>query len=228
MSDTHAGGGLSLSTLIGYTVCALMVALVADILQPMGPFVFYLAVVFVVVTVVAALLSFAPPLKGVMRAAARFALLSVLLYGGFWALQAFVAPKPLGERRGFIAAMIPPAQGLQRWILAEAKKREDLDPAPAIEAVAAAPVAPSPVDGLRRLQAAIAGADPLEKAAAASEAMGAKDPALVIAAIDLLYRAPDTRLRLLAVRRLIAMREGARLPVLASGEGEGAAFGLWA
>jgi hypothetical protein len=226
MSDHSGGGGLSFATMIGYAVCALFVALVADIMQPMGPFVLYLAVVFVVVTVVCALLSFAPPLKGVMQAAARFALLSVLIYGAFYALQTFVAPKPLGERRGFVAAMIPPAQDLQRWILAEAKKRE-APPAPVVLAPAAAPALPPEAPAaaaLKRLQAAIAGSDPIERAAAASEALGAKDAAVVTAAADLLYRSGDGRLRLLAVRRLLALREGARLPLLATGEGDAAAL----
>lgn len=220
------GGGLSLSTIIGYLVCAVFVALVADIMQPAGPFVLYLAVVFVVVAIVCALLSFAPPLRGVMRAAASFALLSVVIYGAVFALQSFVAPKPQGERRGFVAAMVPPAQDLQRWILAEARKREDLlaevAEVPAAPVLPAAAPAPGPADALKRLQLAIAGSDPIERAAAASEALAVKDPAVATAAADLLYRAAEPRLRILAIRRLVAARAGARLPLLATAEGDAA------
>lgn len=225
MSEQRAKGGLSVSTVLGYLVCAVFVALVADIMQPQGPFVFYLAVVFVVVAVMCALLSFAPPLRSVMRAAASFAVVSVVIFGLFFGLQSFVAPKPAGEQRGFLAAMIPPAQDVQRWILAEAKKRENLNPE-----IAAAPVppplpAPAPeTPPLKRLQAAVAGTDLLERTAAASEALNTKDAAQIIAAVDLLYATADPRLRLLAVRRLAMLRTDAKLTLIATGEGDAAAF----
>lgn len=226
MADAaRPSNGLNFATMLGYAVCALFVALVADIMQPMGPFVLYLAVVFVVVAIVCALLSFAPPLRGVMRAAASFALLSVLIYGVFFALQSYLAPQPAGERRGFLAAMVPPAQDVQRWILAEAKKREDLNPEPAAAAapapVPAVPATPVGEAMLRRLQAAMTGADPVERAAASGEALASPEPAVVQAAADMLYRSADPRLRILATRKLIAMRAGRdRLPLLATGEGE--------
>jgi hypothetical protein len=152
MSEPRAKGGLPLSEVLGYLVCAIFVALVADIVPPQEPFVFSLAVVFVV------------------------------------------------------AAMVPPTQDLQRWILAGAKERGTRNPE-----VATAPVPPpSPVEipaapPLERLQTATAGTDQLERAIA------------------------DLRLRLLglglfALRRLASLWTDAKPALIATGAGE--AFGF--
>jgi hypothetical protein len=215
----HGGGGVP--AIAAWITCALFVGLAADLIQPAGNFVLFLAGVFVAVAIVTALLSFLPPLKW-MRAAAGCALVSVVVFGGFAVLQRYVAPQPAGERRGFIAALVPPAVDLQRVLLAEAAKREEImkDVAGPQAAPAAAPPPPPPElskaqKTLYDLNVALAAADPAQRLRAGVEALAATDPAILTPAIDTLYRSKDAALRQLAIAKVISQRKGGAFPLLA-------------
>lgn len=207
--------GLSFAALIAWIVCAAFVALSADLMQPAGPFLVFLAAVFSVVLVVCALLSFLPPIRTLMRAAAVFALASVFIFGVFAALQRFVAPQPRGLERGLLAAIAPGVEDVQRFLLAEAARREN-------RGVEAAPEAPPPVpltpaeEAMRSLDAGLATADPAGRVLAARTALEAKEGAVQAAAVERLYRTGEPQLRQLAVAHMLRERAGARLPLLAT------------
>jgi hypothetical protein len=215
----HGGGGGGVPAIAAWITCALFVGLAADLIQPAGNFVLFLAGVFVVVAIVTALMSFLPPLKW-MRAAAGCALVSVIVFGVFAVLQRYVAPQPAGERRGFIAALVPPAVDLQRVLLAEAAKREEImkDVAGPQAAPAAAPPPPElskAQKALYDLNVALAAADPAQRLRAGVEALAATDPAILTPAIDTLYRSKDPALRQLAIAKVISQRKGGAFPLLA-------------
>jgi hypothetical protein len=215
----HSGGG-GVPAIAAWITCALFVGLAADLIQPAGNFVLFLTGVFVVVAILTALLSFLPPLKW-MRAAAGCALVSVIVFGALAVLQRYVAPQPAGERRGFIAALAPPAIDLQRVLLAEATKLEAIlkDVAsPDAQPAAAAPPPPSvspSQKALYELNVALAAADPAQRLRAGVEALASTDPAILQPAIDTLYRSKDAALRQLAVAKVISQRKGNGFPVLA-------------
>jgi hypothetical protein len=219
-----SGGGGGVPAIAAWITCALFVGLAADLIQPAGNFVLFLAGVFVAVAIITALLSFLPPIKSMMRAAAGCALVSVIVFGGFAVLQRYVAPQPAGEKRGFVAALVPPAIDLQRVLLAEAAKREEIlkDVATPEAQVAAAPPPPPPgptltpsQQALYDLNVALASADPAQRLNAGVEALKSADPAILTPAIDTLYRSKDPALRQLAVAKIISQRKGARVPILA-------------
>jgi hypothetical protein len=223
LKPAGAGGGQSggggVPAIAAWITCALFVGLAADLIQPAGSFVLFLTGVFVVVAIVTALLSFLPPLKW-MRAAAGCALVSVVVFAALAILQRYVAPQPAGERRGFIAALVPPAIDLQRVLLAEATKREAIvkdvaspDSQPA--AVAPPPSVSPSQKALYDLNVALAAADPAQRLRAGVEALAATDPAILQPAIDTLYRSKDAALRQLAVAKVFSQRKGNGFPLLA-------------
>lgn len=56
-------------------------------------------------------------------------------------------------------------------------------------------------------------------------ALTERDPAVIAAVIDTLYRSPDPAVRQLAVKRLLTQRRGARMPLLAvAGNADSQAF----
>ena len=118
-----AGAGVPPGAIVAWIVCGLFVGLAADLMQPAGAFVLFLTVVFAIVAVVCALFSFVPPIRTLMRAAALFALVSLVLFGAFAAAQRFLA-QPEARGRGVLAALVPGAEDLQRFLLAEAARRE--------------------------------------------------------------------------------------------------------
>jgi hypothetical protein len=230
---------IGMAAYAAWIICAVFVGLAADIMQPRGSFVLFLAMVFVVVAIVAALLSFLPVFKATLRAAAFCALLSAVVFAGFAGLQRYLSPQPAGVQRGFIAALLPPARGFQRFVLAEAEKREPIveealapkqaEPIAAAAATPVTPPAPPPLAGsaktLADLTAALASPDPAERLRSAINALADKDPAASAAVIDRLYRSNDPALRQLAVAKLLSQRRGARIPLLAvSADAETTAF----
>lgn len=214
-----AAKGLGFGVYLACGICALFVAFAADLMQPRGPFLLFQTVVFALVTAVLALLSFLPAMKRTLRSAAAVALVSVIVFGAVLAVRTYIAPEKAKER-GVLATFLPPAKDLQRFILAESKKREEIaEQEAAIAAALPPPPAPTPAlspseEALAKLTTAIGSPDPATRLRAGVEAMANRDPILLAPAIDRLYRSSDPALRQLAVTKLFAQRKGARLPLL--------------
>jgi hypothetical protein len=220
MAGQQAGAakGLGFGVYLACGICALFVAFAADLMQPRGPFLTFQVIVFALVTAILALLSFLPAIKRTLRLAAAVALISVIVFGGILAVRTYVAPAK-AQDRGMLATLLPPAADLQRFILAESKKREDLAEAETAAAAAAPIPLPNPAlspseEALAALTAAIGSTDPASRLRAGVEALASRDPALLAPAIDRLYRSADPALRQLAITKLLAQRKGARLPLL--------------
>jgi hypothetical protein len=213
--------------LVAWITCAAFVGAAADLMQPAGPFGLFLTAVFAVVAIVCALLSFVPPIRSLMRAAAVFALASVVLFGLFTVLQR-VAAQPQARARGVIAAVIPGAEDVQRFLLAEAARREDRGVEP--EASALPHTAPEPLSAgaqaMRALETALTSQDPAERVRVARETLASQDAAVRAAAVERLYRSGEPSLRQLAVGALLKARAGARMPLIAGAgpNGEVGAF----
>lgn len=217
MSDDHGGhgygGGIGIGASIAGTVTALITAVTADLLQPFGPFAMALTGVFGVVAVITILLSLLPPLTGLLRPLAGFAIVSAIAFGAVAGLQNFVAPKPAGPARGFLATMLPPAADVQALALDALTPEED-----APVEVAVAPATPTLTESQKAMQAltvGIASPDPAERLRAGLDAIASEDDAVVAASVDKLYRTNDPALRQIAVKRLLSMRRGARMPLIA-------------
>lgn len=214
-----SGMGAPPGAVVAWIVCGLFVGLAADLMQPAGPFVLFLTGVFAIVAVVCALLSFVPPIRALMRAAALFALVSLVLFGAFAILQRFLA-QPQARQRGVIAAVVPGAEDLQRFLLAEAARREARGVEPA--SVAEAPLLSAGAQAMRALDGALASEDPAERVRVAREVLASQDAALRAAAVERLYRSGEPAMRQLAVTALLKARAGSRLPLVAAA-GAGAA-----
>jgi hypothetical protein len=211
MSDTHShggGGGFSLSTAIAALISALVLAVAADLMTPYGPVVLTMAAVFGVLAAIAGVLSLLPPLTGLLRGVAGFALINALacaLFVGLW----YIAPKPAATERGVFATLAPFGDTLQGVMVTPYPKGP-----PQVE-TAAAPVLSPSEQAMQALAMGLASADPAERVRAGVNVLGNDDDAVIAAAIDKLYRSNDPALRQLAVKRLLSMRRGARMPLLA-------------
>ncbi|MDZ4776753.1 MAG: hypothetical protein SGJ23_08210 [Alphaproteobacteria bacterium] len=216
MSDDHgghgAGSGIGIGASIAGTATALITAVTADILQPFGPIAIALTGVFGVVAVIAVLLSLLPPLTGLLRPLAGFAIVSAIVFGAFAGLQNFVAPKPSGPAKGFLATVLPPAADVQALALSALTPKADVVVAPA---GVAAPTLSEAQKAMQDLATGIASPDPAERLRAGLNALDSEDDAVVAASVDKLYRTNDPALRQIAVKRLLSMRRGARMPLLA-------------
>lgn len=208
----HGGGGISLGASLAAGLTALIGAVTADLLQPMGPVALALFAVFIVTGVLVFLLSLLPPLAGLLRPLAGFALASALAFGAFTALQFHLAPQPSGHERGFLVTTLPPLAGVQRGALS--LLHFGPDEAPVV--IAAAPQLTASEQALADLNKGLASPDPAERLRAGVEVLGNENDAVVAAAVDKLYRTNDPALRQLAVKRLLSMRRGARMPLLAT------------
>lgn len=229
MSDSHAhGGGLGLGAMLGALVCAAVTAVLADLMTPYGPVVLTLGVAFVGLAIVAGVLSILPPLSGILRPAALFALLNALACGamvGLW----YVGPKPAVNTKGVVASMVPYGATLQSIVVRDFS--QELPPVAAPAAVpAAAPAQPAhPLTAVEKKQQALlselASADPAARLRAGIAALGERDPATIAGVIDTLYRSPDPAVRQLAVKRLLTQRRGVRMPlIVTAGNKESQAF----
>jgi hypothetical protein len=225
MSDTHDAGGPGLFTFVAFALAILPVALVADLLQPLGPFALVLAAAFAVLALVAGVLTIVPPTRGLFGPLLIFSLISLAAFGGVFGLQRFAEPESDGVRNGFFTTVLPPARGFQQILLREAPRLDGRPPvaagAPMTVAPAAAPTPvvseAAPMDEKRKaLLTALASADPAVRLRGGIAALNERDPATLAGVIDTLYRSPDPAIRQLAVKRLIAQRRGARMPLLAT------------
>jgi hypothetical protein len=212
MSDGHggpgAGGGSGIETGIAAIAVAALTAVAADLMTPYGPVVLTLAATFGVGALLAGVLSLLPPLTGLLRPVAGFALMNALACGvmiGLW----YVAPRPAVIERGVIATLAPFGRTLQSIMVTD-KSGHAPPVAPVEPQVSAAERA------LQEMTTGISSGDPAERVRAGVEALKAEDSALAAAAIDKLYRSGDPALRQLAVKRLLAIRRGARMPLLAT------------
>lgn len=216
MSDAHsghgAGTGIGVGASIAGTATALITAITADLLQPFGPFAMALTGVFGVVAVIAVLLSLLPPLTGLLRPLAGFAIVSAIVFGAFAGLQNFVAPKPAGPTQGFLASILPPAADVQALALAALTPKQDVAVEPA---GIVAPTLSEAQQAMQDLATGLGSPDPAERLRAGLNALASEDDAVVAASVDKLYRTNDPALRQIAVKRLLAMRRGARMPLLA-------------
>jgi hypothetical protein len=210
MSESHAGGGgSSLPAILGALVCAGVVAALADLMTPYGPVVLTLGIAFAALTLVSGVLSLLPPLTGLLRPLAGFALLNTIACGALIGVS-YVAPKPAAAERGVVATLLPFGKTVQSMIVT------DQPHGPPV-AVAAAPP-PQLSDAERAMQTlaqGLASPDPSERVRAGVESLKTQDAALAAAAVDKLYRTNDPALRQLAVKRLLLNRRGARMPLLA-------------
>jgi hypothetical protein len=185
-----------------------VLAVAADLMTPYGPVVLTMAAVFGVLAAIAGVLSLLPPLTGLLRSVAGFALLNALacaLFVGLW----YIAPKPSATERGVFATLAPFGDTLQSVLVAPHPKGP-----PQVE-TAAAPVLSVSAQAMQALTTGLASADPAERLRAGLTALASEDDAVVAASLDKLYRTNDPALRQIAVKRLLSMRRGARMPLLA-------------
>lgn len=105
MSDSH-GGGLSVPVILGALICAGVTAILADLMTPYGPVVLTLGIAFAALTILAGILSLLPPLSGILRPVAAFALVNAIACGALIGL-AYVGPKPAVTERGVVATLLP-------------------------------------------------------------------------------------------------------------------------
>lgn len=206
MSDVHGpGGGIGLGVSAAAAVTALLTASAADLMTPYGPVVLTLAMVFGAIAVLIGVLSLLPPLTGLLRPVAAFALVNAVACGAFVGLS-YVAPKPAVVQQGVIATLLPFGQTVQSIVVAEET--------PVLE-TAAEPQLSEAELAMQALATGLASADPAERLRAGVTVLANENEAVVAASIDKLYRTHDPALRQLAVKRLLLVRRGARMPLLA-------------
>ncbi|MDX2233171.1 MAG: hypothetical protein NW200_01620 [Hyphomonadaceae bacterium] len=219
MSNTHAGGGPSLLTLAAFAACAFLVAVAADLMQPLGPFALVLTLTFAGAALVSGLLSLFPPTRALFGGLLMFCLIALAMFGGLFGLQRFATPATDGVRNGVLTTVVSPARDFQRLLIREAPLwdgRPAPQPPPAEPAAAPEPPPlPAAQAALQKLTASLASPDPAERLRGGVEALAEKEPAVVAAVIDKLYRSADPAVRQLAVKRLMAQRRGTRIPILA-------------
>ena len=218
MSDSHDGGGLSLPVLLGALICAGVTAILADLMTPYGPVLLTMAMAFAALTLAAGILSLLPPLTGILRPVAAFALLNAIACGALVGLST-IAPKPAANERGVVAALLPYGQTLQSIVVTDQPHGPPVS-TPAAAPAAATPAPPpaplTPADQKQQtLLTALASADPAARLRGGMSALGERDPAVLAGVIDTLYRSPDPAVRQLAVKRLLSQRRGTRMPLLA-------------
>ena len=218
MSESR-GGGLSIPVILGALICAGVTALLADLMTPYGPVVLTLGLAFAALTVLAGVLSLLPPLTGILRPVAAFALVNAVACGvmiGLW----YIAPKPAASERGVVASLLPFGETAQAIVVSD--KTQTVVPALqqiSVETAAAPARPPAPLtpadEKQQALLTALASADPAARLRGSLVALTERDPATIAGVIDTLYRSPDPAVRQLAVKRLLTQRRGARLPLLA-------------
>lgn len=210
MSDIHGhgGGGFSISAVVSGLICAIVLAVAADLMTPYGPVALTMAVVFGVLAAIAGVLSLLPPLTGFLRAVSGFALLNALACAALIGLG-YVAPQPAATERGVVATIAPYGKTLQDVLVAPQPEALPL------AEVAAAPVLSHSEQAMQALATGIASADPAERLRAGVTVLASTDDAVIAAALDKLYRSNDPALRQIAIKRLLTMRRGARMPLLA-------------
>ena len=231
MSDSHGGGGggLSVSIILGAMICAGVTAVLADLMAPYGPVVFTLGLAFAGLTILAGILSLLPPLSGILRPVATLALVNAIACGvmiGLW----YIGPKPAVTERGVIATLAPFGATAQTVVIRN--QSTVMAPTVAPASAQASTLAPAPAVALtpadqkqQTLLTALASADPAVRLRGSLVALNERDPAIIAAVIDTLYRSPDPAVRQVAVKRLLAQRRGARMPLLAvGGNGDSQAF----
>lgn len=223
MSDMS--GVSRLFIFVAFAVCAVLVALVADLMQPLGPFALALAIVFAAATAISGVLAIIPPTRGLFGTLFLFSAILLVACGGVFGLQRLTPPRDDGVRNGFFTTALPPLRPVQHVILSEGPRLDgrpkpvDVVSAAVITPAAApAPAAPAlPMDEKQRaLLGALASADPAVRLRGGVTALNERDPATLAGVIDTLYRSPDPAVRQLAVKRLLSQRRGARLPLLAT------------
>ncbi len=217
MSDSH-GGGLSIPVILGALICAGVTAILADLMTPYGPVALTLGIAFAGLTVLAGILSLLPPLSGILRPVATFALVNAIACGvmiGLW----YVGPKPAVNERGVVATLLPFGKTAQTIVVRDPSMdvMPSAEPAATVAAATTTPATPlTPVDEKQQaLLTALASADPAVRLRGGMVALNERDPAVIAGVIDTLYRSPDPAVRQLAVKRLLTQRRGARMPLLA-------------
>lgn len=216
--STTPGSGPGISSTLAFAICVLLAALAADLMQPLGPFALVLALVFLVAAILSFALSLFPPTRALFSTMLVFSIVAVLAFGGVFGLQRVVAPRADGVREGVFTTLLPPLRGLQQVLITQAP-RWDGRPPPEAEAVVAdiAPPPLSPADQtLQTLSEALASTDPAQRLRGGVTALDERDPAVLAAVIDKLYRSGDPAVRQLAVKRLLTQRRGARMPLIAT------------
>lgn len=214
MSDSP-GGRPGILTLIAFAVVAFVTTLAADLLQPLGPVALTLVLAFVFAAIVSGVLSLFPPTRALFGTVLIFSLVNVAAFGVVFGLQRFVAPRADGVRNGVFSTVLPPLRAVQHVLLTQAPHWDGRPPAPPPPVEPAAePLSPAELT-LSGLSTALASADPGERLRGGVAALDERDPAVLAAVIDTLYRSGDPAVRQLAVKRLLAQRRGARLPLIA-------------
>lgn len=209
MSDMHAGGGgPNIPVILGALLSAGVIAALADLMTPYGPVVLTIGIAMAAMTLVSGVLSLLPPLTGLLRPLAGFALLNTIVFGVLIGLS-YVAPKAAAER-GVVATLLPFGRTVQSMIVTDQPHGP-----PVTVATTAEPQLSDAERGLQSLARGLASPDPSERVRAGVDSLKAEDPAVIAAAIDKLYRTNDPALRQLAVKRLLLNRRGARMPLLA-------------
>jgi hypothetical protein len=214
MAESHSGGA-GVLTLVAFAVCAGVTALVADLLQPLGPVALVLALAFLLLAIISGVLSLVPPTRALFGGVLTFAIVGVAACGGVFALQRFVAPQADGVQHGVFSTLLPPLRALQDVLITEAPKWDGRPPAPVVVETVAPPPSPAEIV-LGALSTALASPDPAERLRGGIAALGERDPAVLAAVVDKLYRSSDPAVRQLAVKRLLAQRRGARIPIMAT------------
>jgi len=213
---TPQSGGPGLSTLMAFAICAFLAALAADLMQPLGPFALVLTLFFLVAAVLSFVLSLFPPTRGLFGTLLMFSIVAVVAFGSVFGLQRFVAPRADGVRNGVSTTLLPPLRGLQQMLLTEAPRWDGRPPPEAeIAEVVAAPLSPAE-ETLQKLSTALTSPDPAERLRGGIAALDERDPAVLAAVVDKLYRSGDPAVRQLAVKRMLQQRRGTRMPLIAA------------
>jgi hypothetical protein len=219
MSDSHGAAGLGFGGLIGALLTAAFIAILADLMTPYGPVVLTLAIGALFFAIVTGVLSILPPLAPILRPAATIALVQALACGVFIGLW-YIAPKPVAVERGVTAALLPFGTTLQAMVVRDEVHTVTAAAEPSLEPAAAPaqPAAPTmPMDEKQKaLLNALASTDPAVRLRAGVSALNERDPAALAGVLETLYRSPDAAIRQIAVKRLIAQRRGARIPLIAT------------
>ena len=235
MSEERQQSGSSPFALWG--AAATVVGLASDLLRPLGNFALILLILSVAASITLLVLARRKP---ELKKSAGFAGIGVLVFGAVTLLQVMAPVDESGVKRGFIASTVTPVASAQSAVLdLPPPVRRAAEPAaPQPQPVAAAPaatVAPpaaaptpgaalgmwmppetrEPADFGNALQVALSDADAGNRVRAARFALGSEDVAFQAAAIERLYRAPQTELRPVAISAIFKSRTGrAQFPLL--------------
>lgn len=219
--SAHEGRTFDVGAALGALIMGGGVAIAADLMTPYGPVVLTLAGICGAFALVAGVLSILPPLAPILRPASGMALaiaIACAVMTGLW----YVAPKPAATERGVVASLLPYGETVQALVVRDIPPGGPAPTAPvattaAIDAPPAPAASTTPIDKKQQaLLTALASAEPATRLRGAMTALAERDPAVAAGVIDTLYRSPDPAVRQLAVKRLLAQRRNARLPLLAT------------